>query len=180
MNTYVAFLRGINVGGNGIIRMEALRSAFEKMGFSSVRTLLNSGNVIYKTDSANRAKREKMIEKTVSAAFGIDTRVLVRSRADIENTIASFPGVFDEAEWKHNVIFLGDKINSRAILNRYELKPDIEKNSYHDGVLYWSARWDSGTRAIMYALSKKPEYKEMTVRSVNTVKKILEIMKEMD
>jgi hypothetical protein len=64
------------------------------------------------------------------------------------------------------------------LIDKYELKPGIEENSYFDGVLFWSARLDAGTRAIMYKLSQQPEYQEMTVRSIGTVKKVFEMMKE--
>ena len=178
MNQYIALLRGINVGGKGIIKMYALRDEFERLGFSSVRTYINSGNVIFATDMADRAKIEKKIEKSLAAAFGYKTRVLIRSKKDIENTISHFPKIFDDPKWKHNIIFLSDEINSAELLDKYTLRQDIEENSYYDGVLFWSARLDAGTRAIMYKLSTKPEYQEMTVRSIGTIRKILELMNE--
>ena len=112
MNIYIALLRGINVGGNSIINMDDLRAEFEKLGFSSVRTYINSGNVIFATGIADRLKLEKMIEKSLSKAFGYKTRVLVRSKSDIENTISHFPKVFADPGWKHNIIFLSDEIDS--------------------------------------------------------------------
>jgi len=178
-NQYIAFLRGINVGGNNIIKMDALRDEFERIGFSSVRTYLNSGNVIFSTGMKDRARIEKKIEKSMAAAFGYKTKVLIRSKTDLENTISHFPKIFDDPEWKHNIIFLSDEINSPALIDEFELRPDIEKNSYFDGVLYWSARLDAGTRAIMYKLSTRPEYQEMTVRSIGTVRKISDLMNEM-
>lgn len=180
MNKYIALLRGINVGGNSIIKMEALRDEFERLGFSSVRTYINSGNVIFSTDIADRAKIGKMIEKSLVDAFGYITKFLIRSKAEIENTISHFPKIFDDPAWKHNIIFLSDEINSPTLIDKFTLKPDIEENSYFDGVLYWSARMDAGTRAIMYKLSTRPEYQEMTVRSIGTIKKIMELMKEME
>lgn len=178
MNQYVALLRGINVGGKSIIKMDALRAEFEEIGFSSVRTYINSGNVIFKTDMEDRVEIERLIERSLADAFGYKTNVLIRSESDIENTISHFPKIFDDTGWKHNVIFLSDEINSPSLINKYTLKPGIEENSFFDGVLYWSARLDAGTRAIMYKLSTQPEYQEMTVRSTGTIKKILEMMKE--
>lgn len=176
-NRYIALLRGINVGGKGIIKMDDLRAEFERIGFATVRTYINSGNVIFTTDIADRAKMGKKIEKALAAAFGYKTKVLIRSKQDIENTISHFPKIFDDPNWKHNIIFLGDKINSPTLIDKYTLRPGNEENSYYDGVLFWSARLDAGTRAIMYKLSAQPEYQEMTVRSIGTVRKILELMK---
>lgn len=180
LNQYIALLRGINVGGKGIIKMVALREEFERMGLSTVRTYINSGNVIFSTDMAGRAKIGKLIEESLATAFGYKTRVLIRSKKEIENTIKHFPKVFDDPKWKHNVIFLSDKINPPALIDKYTLRPGIEENSYFDGVWYWSASLDSGTRAIMYKLSQQPEYQETTVRSIGTLKKILDLMNEME
>ncbi|NCP46313.1 MAG: DUF1697 domain-containing protein, partial [Flavobacteriales bacterium] len=50
MNQYLALLRGINVGGNNIIKMVDLKACFEKMGFTDVKTYIQSGNVIFTSD----------------------------------------------------------------------------------------------------------------------------------
>ena len=176
MGKYVAFLRGINVGGKGIIKMDDLRAALERAGLKSVHTYVNSGNVILDFDVSDRGLLESRIETVIADTLGYKTRALVRSKEDIERTVAHFPKVFDDPNWKHNIIFLSDKINSPALLDNYQLRSDIEANSYFDGVIYWSARLDSGTRAIMYKLSRAPEYQEMTVRSIGTVKKVLSMM----
>jgi uncharacterized protein (DUF1697 family) len=176
LDTYVAFLRGINVGGNNIIKMDALRAEFEKMGFHAVRTYIQSGNVIFRTDLLDRVELEKKIETSLSAAFDYKARVLVRSKVDLESSILHFPDIFENPEWKHNVIFLSDAIDSEDIVTRFETKKDIEQLHYHKGVLYWSALMKEVTRTTMSKVSTRKEYREMTVRNVNTTKKILELM----
>lgn len=176
MVQFVALLRGINVGGNNLIKMDSLRREFEKAGFQSVQTYIQSGNVIFLSGLNERMKVEKIIEKMLSTRFRYKAKVLVRSKKDMENTIAHFPKIFENPKWKHNVIFLSDAIDSRDILNRFEVKKDIENNSYYKGVLFWSAKMDKITRSNMLKLSKREEYKEMTVRNVNTTRKILELM----
>jgi uncharacterized protein (DUF1697 family) len=59
MTKYVALLRAINVGGNNIIKMDALRSEFEKMGFQSVKTYIQSGNVLFESDLSDKSEIEK-------------------------------------------------------------------------------------------------------------------------
>jgi uncharacterized protein (DUF1697 family) len=176
METYVALLRGINVGGNNKIDMKELRGAFEKMGFHSVKTYINSGNVIFQSHVNDRNNVERTIEDSLETAFGYKASVFVRSRQDIADVIFNFPPVFASPEWKHNIIFLSGVINSPDILKNYTLREGNEVNSFSDGVLYWSVRHDAGTRALMYKLSSKPEYQEMTVRSPGTVNKIFSLM----
>ncbi|OGF50254.1 MAG: hypothetical protein A2231_04780 [Candidatus Firestonebacteria bacterium RIFOXYA2_FULL_40_8] len=175
-NTYIAFIRGINVGGKNIIKMESLRLEFEKMGFQSVKTYIQSGNVIFKSELKDTIRIEETIEKALSKAFKYKAKVLVRSKKEMKDTILNFPGIFREPEWKHNIIFLSKKIDSKNILKQLEIKKDIEQTSYCKGVLFWSAKLDKIIRSNMLRLSARPEYKEMTVRNTNTTKKIIELM----
>lgn len=176
MTTYVAFLRGINVGGKNIIKMDALRVAFEKAGFTAVRTVIQSGNVLFESNSADPRKLEDTIEAMLTKTFHTKIRALVRSTQDMVRTVSHFPDVFSDDAWKHNVIFISRAINDKNILNLFAIKKDIEKLSYHDGVLYWSARKDALTRSTMIKLSTHKEYKDMTARNVNTTQKILAMM----
>ena len=50
MTTYIALLRGINVGGNKIIKMQDLKTMFQSIGFQNVRTYIQSGNVLFESD----------------------------------------------------------------------------------------------------------------------------------
>lgn len=180
MKQFIAFLRGINVGGNNIIKMETLRGEFESMGFQSVKTYIQSGNVIFQTEIADKNIIEKEIEKALSIKFNYNAKVLVRSKKEMENTVAHFPPIFTEANWKHNVIFLSSEINSKDILKQFNIKNEIEQLSYYDGVLFWSANLSTITRSTMLKLSARKEYREMTVRNVNTTNKILALMNQSD
>lgn len=178
MNNYIALLRGINVGGKNLIKMEDLRKEFESLGFKSIKTYIQSGNVIFQTDLTDRKKMEDKIEKALVAKFRNEIKAFVRSQKDIEKIISNFPEIFNDPKWKHNIIFLGGDIDSKNILKKFQPKGDIEQNYYYKGVLFWSAKMEGITRSSMLKLSRHEEYQEMTVRSINTVKKILEIMKD--
>lgn len=178
ITTYVAFLRGINVGGNNIIKMKDLKEEFEKMGFSEVKTYIQSGNVIFRSEIKDKEKIEKIIEKALETKLKYKAKVLIRTKKEMQDTISNFPKIFENPEWKHNVIFLRDSINKKEILKEFEIKKEIEEIHYSEGTLFWSAELKSITRSKMLKLSSKKEYQEMTVRNVNTTRKILELMKE--
>lgn len=177
MTKYVALLRAINVGGNNIIKMDALRAEFEKMGFESVKTYIQSGNVLFESDLSSKLEIEKKIEKALAEKFKYNARVLIRSQKDMKNIVSNFPKIFSDENWKHNVIFLSDSIDSKKILQNLETKgKEIEQTVYAKGVLFWSADMNTITRSNMLKLSTRKEYKEMTVRNINTTRKILELM----
>lgn len=178
MINYIAFLRGINVGGNNIIKMEDLRAAFEKMGLKKVKTYIQSGNVLFQSDLLETQKIEAIIEKELAKKFNYEAKVVVRSEKEMENIITHFPKIFENPDWKHNVIFLTKVIDSKDLLKQFEIKKDIEEVSYYKGVLYWSAMIEKISRSTMLKLSSRKEYKEMTVRNVNTTKKVYVLMKE--
>jgi uncharacterized protein (DUF1697 family) len=81
MASYVAFLRGINVGGNNKIGMDELRQAFVSWGFANVKTVLASGNVIFEAKADARLART--IEQNISKSFGINVSAIVRTIDDI-------------------------------------------------------------------------------------------------
>lgn len=176
VNSYVALLRGINVGGNNIIKMEALRAEFERMGFLNVKTYIQSGNVLFVSDANDIPKIEKKIEKGLSSTFGYQAKVLVRSKREIINTVKHFPKVFIDSGWKHNIIFLSKIIDSKNILKQFEIKKEVEQIHYYKGVLFWSAKMEALTRSTMLKLASRKEYKEMTIRNINTVNKISELL----
>lgn len=175
--TYVALLRGINVGGNNLIKMNDLKKCFEAMNFTNVKTYIASGNVIF---SANKTKNDvlvKTIEESLRKTFGYKAIVVLRTQAEMQATVDGFPKIFKNASWKHNVIFLGKDIDNKSILKSFSLKGDIESITYKKGVIYWSAQMKNITKSNMIKLSSKPEYQRMTVRNQNTTKKILALIK---
>ena len=69
MNQYLVLLRGINVGGKNIIKMADLKASFEEMGFSSVVTYIQSGNVLFQSEEKDKALLTTKVEKGLSKRF---------------------------------------------------------------------------------------------------------------
>jgi uncharacterized protein (DUF1697 family) len=89
MATYIAILRGINITGHKIIRMEALRTSFEALGFRQVKTYVQSGNVIF--DASKDAKLAAKIEKKILADFGFNVSVFVKTPKELARVIRDNP-----------------------------------------------------------------------------------------
>jgi uncharacterized protein (DUF1697 family) len=106
---HVAFLRGINVGGHHIVPMKALAECFVSLGYTGVRTLLASGNVIFAAPRTDQAALEHAIAAGLHKWFGFEIGVLVRTMAELEKLHAAdpFTGVADGA--KLYVTFLKER-----------------------------------------------------------------------
>jgi len=91
MARYVAFLRGINVSGQKLIKMEELRTHFGIPGFKNIVTYIQSGNVLFDAIEADEAKLRTKIEKQLAAKLGYNVPIIIRSMKDIENIIKNNP-----------------------------------------------------------------------------------------
>ncbi|MEK6153107.1 DUF1697 domain-containing protein [Flavobacteriaceae bacterium 3-367] len=89
--TYVAFLRGINVGGHHKVPMADLRQEMEKLGFQKVATLLNSGNIIFEAPTHKPEQLEKIISNHLEQVFGFPIPTLVRSAKTLEQLYKENP-----------------------------------------------------------------------------------------
>jgi uncharacterized protein (DUF1697 family) len=88
---YVALLRGINVGRAKRIAMADLRALMEGLGFLNVRTLLNSGNVVFDAPGSGREGIAGKIEKAMTESLGVSARVLVITAAELDAIVAANP-----------------------------------------------------------------------------------------
>lgn len=91
MIQYVALLRGINVGGNKKVPMADLKKMLEKMGYESVRTLLNSGNAIFEAPKEKPELIGKKIYGQMEKTFGFTCDIIMRSAQEIQNLIKTDP-----------------------------------------------------------------------------------------
>ena len=107
MPRYVALLRGINVGGGNMMKMDDLKAAFAGLGFENVVSYINSGNLAFDAKKTAEAKLVDKIEDAVEAKFGKRVDVMVREQKDIERILKSnpFEGQYESHKHMH-VLFL--------------------------------------------------------------------------
>jgi uncharacterized protein (DUF1697 family) len=116
MAKYVALLRAVNVGGRSSLAMADLRAAVERLGYGSVKTLLQSGNLVF--DAKGKvAAIEGALEAALKKDLGIETNFLVRSGKEVNEIIAANPFP-DEAKSDPGhllVMFLKDRVTEKAV-----------------------------------------------------------------
>jgi uncharacterized protein (DUF1697 family) len=108
MNRYVAFLRGVNVGGSTVIKMADLKQLFESLGLKNVQTYIQSGNVIFETSEGDATSPEKQIEARLETAFGYRIRLFVRTWREAQAIARKTPFTAGADETVH-VVFLNRK-----------------------------------------------------------------------
>ncbi|MEC0248462.1 DUF1697 domain-containing protein [Paenibacillus chitinolyticus] len=174
MQTYLALLRGINVSGQKLIKMAELKNMFEAMGVLSVKTYIQSGNVLFRSDLANseEALRER-IEDEIAAVFGFQVSVILRTAEEWEQIIRDCP--YDTANLKEGesiyVTLLGDRPEPEDLGRIPAADPSLEEyrvNGREVYFLFHQSIRDSKVAASLHKL-KTPA----TTRNWNTMNKLL-------
>jgi uncharacterized protein (DUF1697 family) len=91
MQTYIAILRGINVSGRNLIKMEALRSLIETLGYKNCTTYIQSGNIIFQAKKMDSSIIANAIAKAIKTSFSFDVPVLIKTQAEMETVFANNP-----------------------------------------------------------------------------------------
>lgn len=84
MTTYIALLRGINVSGHRMIKMEDLKNVLGELNFTNIRTYIQSGNIIFETEKKDPAYLEKQIEEKILNHFEFQVPVVIRTRTELD------------------------------------------------------------------------------------------------
>jgi len=175
MPAYVAFLRGINVGGNKTIAMAKLKALFDALGFENAKTHLNSGNVVFASGRKDRAKLAAEIETAIEKAYGFRPAVMLRDAAALRRIVKENPFP-DEAENDPShlvVMFLSakpDKDAAKRLAAAYDGLEEIRISGDNATITY---RAGIGTSKLTAALLEKHLGVTATGRNWNTVTKLL-------
>lgn len=173
---YVALLRGINVGGNAKVEMPRLKALFERLGCSQVLTYINSGNVIF-SDPRPAAALVPVIEAAIAQEFNLPVRVVVRDFANIALLNKEVPAEWtNDTEQKTDIMFLWDELDNEEIMKKIVIKPELDRVRYLPGALIWNVARPNVTRSGLMRVAGSPEYKLMTIRNVNTLRKLYALM----
>ncbi|HVO76172.1 MAG TPA: DUF1697 domain-containing protein [Ignavibacteriaceae bacterium] len=175
---YLALLRGINVGGNNIIKMSALKSCFEKMGCIDVATFIQSGNVIFSSDEKNKVKLTLKIENELSKTFNYNSRIVLVTDKGLNGIIRNAPENFgsDPSNFRYDVIFLKEPLTAQTAMNDVKIREGVDNAYAGKNVLYFSRLTAKASQSRLPKIIMLPIYKYMTIRNWNTTTKLLALM----
>ncbi len=170
MTRYVAFLRGVNVGGVNL-KMAEVAAALTDAGFADVRTILASGNVVLESPAAADTVRAR-VETALRQRFGYDAWVLVYDVDTVRAIVDAYP--FEpEVEGRHSYVTLVTDPDVLDELAALAAGPD-EKVARGDGVIYWQVPKHSTLDSTIGKTMGKRRYKSSTTtRNLRTLAKVL-------
>jgi len=175
MSKYVAFLRGINVGGSKIIKMEVLRGLFESLGFTNVTSYIQSGNVIFDARTKNLTTLKAKVEQELKSSLGHEISVAVVSFSDLAAIVEQdpFAGIEVDDDVMLFVTFLSAQPEAIPKLPLAVPKENFEVIGLQDRAVFIVARRKSdGRAAFPNAFIEKQFGVPGTTRNWSVVKKI--------
>ena len=182
MPVYISFLRGINVGGAKMIRMTALKTAYEGLGLAPVRTLLNSGNVVFGASEKSAARLTQLLEEGIEKETGLRTTIVIRSAAELAKIIAKnpFPKMAKEDPSHLLVMTLAGKpkAGAKAALAKAHSGPEEIRIAGEN--VYLTYPNGIGKSKLTNTLLEKHLGVAGTARNWNTLTKLLTIAEDME
>jgi len=169
MTKYVAFLRGVNVGGR-IVKMADLKACFEKAGFKEVKTYLQSGNVAFESDKSEPALKTQ-IEELLTKTFSYPAKVQVISMDNLKKIVQANPFNGASKNYHQYVIFFENGLEKDFAAEATD--PANEEIKAGQGVVYWKVERGQTLKNTRGKLLSKAKYKDFnTTRNINTLQKI--------
>lgn len=176
MQIYIAFLRGINVGGSGMLRMKDLVSLLEELGFRSIKTYIQSGNAVFRYDAGAQASfLSGRISAGIKDRFGFEPQVLVMTLEELRQAAESnpFPGVQREPKTLH-VGFLETAPTDPDLEAMAHLKTTGERFVLLERTFYLHAPGGVG-KSKLAAKAERLLGVPMTLRNWRTLSKVIEL-----
>lgn len=178
---YIALFRGINVGGNNKVEMKKLKSLLERTGFENVVTYINSGNVIFKkSGGGSEAELARIIEQAVKDEFQLDLKIVVINSNHLDAICREIPADWvKNDEMRTDVLFLWEKYDYPGVLDIIKYK-EVDNVKYVPGALVWNVREKDYTKSNMVKLVGTDLYRHITIRNVNTVRRLHEMVNNLE
>ncbi|MHB9054926.1 MAG: DUF1697 domain-containing protein [Paludibacteraceae bacterium] len=176
---YFTLLRGVNVGGNNIVKMNDLKAAFEDMGFSHVKTYIQSGNIIFSSENNNKTELIYKIEKNLSDRFNYNSIIVLLTKDELEEQVLSAPADYgnDPENYRYDVILLKETTTVENALKDIKLRDGIDEIFIGSNILFFRRLFTNLTKSKLTKIVASPVYKHITIRNWNTMTKLLEIMR---
>ncbi|RDY59450.1 DUF1697 domain-containing protein [Flagellimonas nanhaiensis] len=178
MKTFIALLRGINVGGQKKIKMADLRKALQNIGLESVTTYIQSGNIVFCSNEGDIQKLEESIFDAIKKDFGFEVPTLIISQDEIESMLTSNP--FSNQTELNNLYFVLLKQSpSNELMEQFnKLKFENEDFDIETNCVYLSCKKGYGKAKLNNNLVENKLKVQATARNLRTMQKLLELARE--
>ena len=173
LTTYIAFLRGINVGGR-MAKMDRLRAIFTELGLSNVRSYIQSGNVFFDSDQQDQAALTSAIESRLSADLGYGVATFLRTIPEVRRTLetAPFENIELTPDTRFFVAFLSSALPDSIELPFFSPRRDMEIVSTCQNDAFLVVRQEPGRPGNPGAFLEKTFGIQATLRFYHTLERI--------
>lgn len=179
MPQYIAFLRGINVGGHRV-KMDRLREVFEELGLTSVSTFIASGNVVFSSDSGDEHALTDRIEQHLAQELGYEVATFLRSPARLQE-IAAFEspdaegdGAEAESAGSVYVMLLREPASAALRATFVELNSKMDQFHFSGCEVYWTIQGKVSESPLFGTrLERATRRVPTTMRNINTMRRLV-------
>mgnify|MGYP000253524690 CR=1 FL=1 len=178
MNTYIALLKGINVGGHKKVPMAELRELLTKTGLQNIKTYIQTGNVIFQSSETNLQNLEKNIQKSITDHFGFEVSVLVITRKHLKRVFDDSPFVQEKKE-KSYFSLLHNVPNSDLIKIASEKIYEGEEYFIINDAIYFYCEKGYGRAKFNINFFERKLNTFATARNYNTMLKLLSLSEDL-
>jgi uncharacterized protein (DUF1697 family) len=181
MTTYISILRGINVGGHNMIKMDALKQLYVSLGYSSVQNYIQSGNIIFNAPDTTTAALEETLSKAIFLTFGLHVAVIVLTPEELGNALTNNPYSPDPLRDSARIYFtFVSKVPDKALLESIShglYAPD--EFSACDKVIYNYCPNGYGNTKLTNTFFERKLKLNATSRNLKTVSELFAIAQKM-
>lgn len=180
MGKYIVFLRGINVGGKNKVSMLRLKELFEQNGHQNVMTYINSGNIFFSSEITNEKKLKEEFEALILNEFQFSIPVMIITVNYLLSAFDHMPSWWgQDKDSAHNTIFIIPPVTFEEVSKAAgEINPEYEKIDHYGNVVFWSAPIKTYSRTRWSKLVASSLYDSITIRNINTFRKISQLAKQ--
>jgi uncharacterized protein (DUF1697 family) len=180
MQTWIALLRGINVGGKNLLPMKQLVSLLEALGCSDVKTYIQSGNAVFRSDEHDATLLSNTISREIKSKHGFQPQIILLTLTEVEKAIAAnpFPEVEHEPKTLH-LFFLAAPPDDPDLNGLEEARAESERFELLKKVFYLHAPNGIG-RSKLAAKAEKLIGVPVTARNWRSIQKIVEMAREIE
>lgn len=171
---YIALLRGINVGGQRMVKMSLLKAAFEAAGFNNVKTYINSGNVLFEALATPLSDLIAVCDQLMMTTFGFSVRIAIIAAQSLITAVAQAPDWWGiNPDSKHNLIVAIAPQTAQDLSEQVgPSKPEYEQIAICGQFIFWSAPIKTYGRTRWATVTKSEAYQWLTIRNANTARKL--------
>lgn len=173
MDKYVAFLRGINISGKNKISMSDLKAEFEALGFIDVLTYLNSGNIVFSSETDNA---RPIIEKMISDKFGLEVPAHVIGMDYLKDILSHSPqwwGSENKDKYDNLIFILSSDTPEDICALIGEPSEGLETVQIYKNVIFWTFDRKAYQKCNWWKKTASTGVTDkLTIRTANTIKKV--------